>query len=45
MAQNKELVLPIMSILWHLLKMALEFLPKMVMDGISQANMKHHRQL
>jgi RbcX protein len=34
-----------MSVLWHLPKMVLEFLPKIVMAEISQANMKHYRQL
>ncbi len=45
MAQNKELVLRIMSVREHLAEMVLDFLPEMVMAGISQANMEHRRQL
>lgn len=34
-----------MSVRWHLAKIVLEFLPKMVIAGMSQTNMEHHHQL
>nr|QBK82220.1 chaperonin family protein RbcX [Gloeothece membranacea PCC 6501] len=45
MAENKELVLRIMTVREHLAETVLDFLPEMVKTGISQANMEHRRQL
>ncbi len=45
MAENKELVLRIMTVREHLAETVLDFLPEMVKTGITQANMGHRRQL
>lgn len=45
MAENKELMLRIMTVREHLAEEVLEFLPEMVRSGIAQANMEHRRQL
>nr|QBK82205.1 chaperonin family protein RbcX [Gloeothece reniformis CCALA 1113] len=45
MAENKELVLRIMTVREHLAETVLDFLPEMVKTGIIQANMEHRRQL
>jgi hypothetical protein len=45
MAENKELVLRIMTVREHLGEQILEFLPEMVRKGISDANVDHRRQL
>ncbi|AFY75778.1 MAG: chaperonin family protein RbcX [Hydrococcus sp. C42_A2020_068] len=45
MAENKELVLRIMTVREHLAETVLDFLPEMVRTGISQANMERRRQL
>ncbi|ACK69810.1 chaperonin family protein RbcX [Gloeothece citriformis PCC 7424] len=45
MAENKELVLRIMTVREHLAETVLDFLPEMVKTGITQANIEHRRQL
>ncbi len=45
MAENKELVLRIMTVREYLAEAVLDFLPEMVRAGITQANIEHRRQL
>lgn len=45
MAENKELVLRIMTVREHLAEQVLEFLPEMVKTGITNDNTEHRRQL
>jgi hypothetical protein len=45
MAENKELVLRIMTVREHLAESILDFLPEMVRVGIRQGNMEQRRQL
>jgi hypothetical protein len=45
MAENKELVLRIMTVREDLAEQVLEFLPEMVKTGITKANTDHRRQL
>jgi hypothetical protein len=45
MAENKELVLRILTVREYLAEQVLDFLPEMVRSGISQANIEHRRHL
>jgi len=45
MAENKELLLRILTVREELAKQVLDFLPEMVRTGISQANVEHRRKL
>lgn len=45
MAEDKELVMRIMTVREHLAEAILDFLPEMVRAGITQANTEHRRQL
>lgn len=45
MIENKELVLRILAVRKDLAEQVLEFLPEMVMTGITQANTEHRRYL
>jgi hypothetical protein len=45
MSEDKELVMRIMTVREHLAETILDFLPEMVREGISQANIEHRRQL
>lgn len=45
MAENKELVLRILTVRAELGEVVLEFLPEMVRSGITEANMNHRCQL
>jgi hypothetical protein len=45
MAENKELVLRILTVREHLAEQVLEFLPEMVRTGINKSNMEHRRHL
>jgi hypothetical protein len=45
MAEDKALVLRILTVREHLAEQVLDFLPEMVRSGISQANMEHRRHL
>ncbi len=45
MAENKELLLRILTVREELAQQVLDFLPEMVRTGISQANVGHRRKL
>ena len=45
MAENKELLLRILTVREELAQQVLDFLPEMVRSGISQANVEHRRKL
>ncbi len=45
MGENKELVLRILAVREDLAKQVLEFLPEMVMTGITQTNIEHRKHL
>ncbi len=45
MAEDKELMLRILTVREHLAEQVLEFLPEMVRTGISKSNMEHRRHL
>ena len=45
MAENKELLLRILTVREEIAKQVLDFLPEMVRTGISEANVEHRRNL
>jgi len=45
MAENKELLLRILTVREELAQQVLDFLPEMVRTGINQANVEHRRKL